>query len=87
MGIKIVIVLLLLGIIASLFSGLVFLLKDSDKPDSKRTLHALGVRITLACLLVLTICYGIFTGQLGMNAPWHEPIREADAHSNLQKDS
>jgi len=87
MGIKIVIGLLLLGIVASLFSGLVFLFKDSDKAGSKRTLHALGVRISLAGLLVVTICYGIYTGQLGMNAPWHQPIRAADQQSSLPSDS
>ena len=71
MSIKVVIVVLLIGVVASLFSGLVFLFKDSDKGDSKRTLYALGIRIGLACLLVATISYGIYTGQLGMNAPWH----------------
>ncbi|MFM8356836.1 MAG: DUF2909 family protein, partial [Gammaproteobacteria bacterium] len=45
---KVIIVLLLLGVVASLFSGLVFLFKDSDRADSKRTLYALGVRISLA---------------------------------------
>ena len=81
MAIKVVIGLLLLGIMASLFSGLVFLFQDSDKAGSKRTLHALGVRITFAVLLVITICYRIYTGQLGMNAPWHQPIHAIDAES------
>jgi len=76
---KIVIVLLLFGVIASLFSGLVFLFKDSDKSGSKRTLYALGVRITLAIALVATVSYGIYTGELGMNAPWHQSIRATDA--------
>lgn len=79
MDIRIVIVLLLIGVVASLFSGLVFLFKDSDKEGSKRTLYALGIRIGLAALLVATISYGIYSGQLGMNAPWHESIRASDA--------
>ena len=79
MGIKVIIVILLFGVIVSLFSGLVFLFKDSDKKGSKRTLYALGVRISLAVALVATVSYGIYTGQLGMNAPWHQPIRAADA--------
>ena len=79
MNIKIVIFILLLGVIASLFSGLVFLFKDSDKEGSKRTLYALGIRVCLATLLVATVSYGIYTGQLGMNAPWHQSIRAADA--------
>lgn len=76
---KILIVVLLLGVIVSLFSGLVFLFKDSDKAGSKRTLHALGVRITLAAALIVTVWYGIYTGELGVNSPWHQSIRAADA--------
>lgn len=74
---KIIIVVLLIAVIVSLFSGLVFLFKDSDRTDSKRTLYALGVRVTLAALLLATIFYGFYTGELrlGTNAPWHD--REA----------
>ena len=73
MILKIIIVILLIGVIASLFSGLVFLFQDSDKPESRRTLHALGIRITLAAVLLATIFYGFATGklQMGSNAPWH----------------
>jgi hypothetical protein len=75
---KIIIVVLLIGVVISLFSGLVFLFKDTDRADSKRTLYALGVRITLAGALLLTIFYGFYTGQLrmGTNAPWHEPTQQ-----------
>ena len=71
--IKIVIVVLLIGVVLSLMSGLVFLFKDTDRNDSKRTLYALGLRITLAVALISTIFYGLYTGQLrmGTNAPWH----------------
>ncbi len=74
---KIVILVLLVGVIVSLFSGLVFLFKDSDRQDSKRTLYALGVRITLAAALLITVFYGLYTGQLrmGTNAPWHDRAR------------
>jgi len=70
---KIIIFVLLIGVIASLFSGLVFLFKDSDRQDSKRTLYALGIRITLATALMATVSYGLYTGQLrlGTQAPWH----------------
>ena len=78
MAIKIVIVLLFAGVVVSLFTGLVFLFQDSNKEDSKRTLYALGVRVTLAGLLVATITYGIYSGQLGMNAPWHDSIHASD---------
>jgi len=73
MYLKVIILVLLIGVIASLMSGLFFLFKDSNKPESRRTLHALGVRITLAAALLSTIFYGLYTGQLrlGTNAPWH----------------
>ena len=35
---KTLIIVLLIGVLISLFSGLVFLFKDSDRLDSKRTL-------------------------------------------------
>lgn len=78
---KIVIVVLLIGVILSLFSGLVFLFQDSDRPDSRRTLYALGIRITLAAALLLTVGYGLYTGQLrmGTHAPWHERTLGDDA--------
>ena len=81
---KVIIVVLLIAVIISLFSGLVFLFKDSDRADSKRTLYALGVRVSLAALLLATIFYGFYTGELrlGTNAPWHD--REA---AGLQEDN
>ena len=69
--IRTIIILLLIGILVSLFSGLFFLFKDNEVEDSKRTLYALGIRVTLATALVATICYGIYTGELTLNAPWH----------------
>lgn len=70
---KVVIVILLLCVIASLMTGLFFLFKDTEQPGSKRLWYALGVRITFATLLLLTIAYGFYTGELrmGLNAPWH----------------
>jgi DUF2909 family protein len=75
---KVIIVVLLIGVVISLFSGLVFLFKDTDRADSKRTLYALGVRITLAGALLLTIFYGFYTGELriGTNAPWHNATQQ-----------
>jgi flagellar basal body-associated protein FliL len=71
---KVIIVILLIGVIVSLFSGLFFLFKDADRTDSRRTLHALGIRVTLAAALLATVFYGFYTGQLrlGTNAPWHQ---------------
>ena len=69
---KIIIVLLLIAIVLSLFSGALFFFKDQG--STKRTLHALGVRITLAILLMLTITYGVLTGDLKLGAPWHQAV-------------
>lgn len=69
MWLKVIIVLLFIGILISLSGGLVFLLKDVQNP-SKRTLYALGVRITLAALMMGFIVYGFYTGKLSSKAPW-----------------
>ena len=70
---KVLIFIVMIAMVISLFSGLVFLFKDSGKADSKRTLYALGVRVSLAVTLLLLIGYGLYTGQLGVHAPWHNP--------------
>lgn len=67
---KVVILILLFAMIVSLASGAVFFFKDQG--ESKRTLYALGVRVTLAVLLIACITYGVMTGQLRLNAPWHQ---------------
>jgi len=68
MLLKTIIIVLLIGLIASLGSGLVFLFKDVG--TTRRTLHSLGVRITLAVALMATIIFGFFSGQLKIGAPW-----------------
>jgi Protein of unknown function (DUF2909) len=67
---KALILFLLLGVLVSLFTGLGFLFKDSERPESKRTLYALGIRICFAAALLITVGYGLSTGQLALNAPW-----------------
>ena len=71
MFLKALIVFLLIGVLASLFTGLGFLFKDSGKAGSRRTLYALGVRIVFATALLLAIGYGLATDQLALSAPWH----------------
>jgi hypothetical protein len=66
---KFLIVFFLVGVLVSLASGAIFFFKDQGR--SKRTLYALGVRISFAVLLVITLVYGIITGELGLDAPWH----------------
>jgi C4-dicarboxylate transporter len=74
---KIIIVVLFIGVVISLASGLAFLFKDTDRPESRRTLHALGVRVTLAAALLASIAFGFYTGELriGSHAPWHTKAR------------
>lgn len=68
MWLKIVIVVLFIALIVSLFSGLVFLVKDQGK--TLRTWNSLTVRLILAALLMGFLIFGIYTGRLGSNAPW-----------------
>ena len=59
---KTLIVLILLVIIGSLFSGLFYLVKD--KGTSERTVRALTVRISLSVLLFVLLMVGYATGVL-----------------------
>jgi len=68
---KALIVFLLIGVLASLFTGLGFLFKDTGKAGSRRTLYALGVRIAFAAALLIAIGYGLATHQLALSAPWY----------------
>ena len=68
---KAIILILLVAVVVSLFTGLGFLFKDSHRADSKRTLYALGIRISLAATLMLVVFYGLQTGELTLHAPWH----------------
>lgn len=70
MVLKIIIAVLFIGVLASLTSGLFFLLKDFGNNESQRMRLALGIRIILAALLLLCVFYGIQTDQLQNKAPW-----------------
>jgi hypothetical protein len=83
MLIKIIIVILFIGVVVSLTSGLVFLLKDIESP-SKRTLYALGIRIGLASLLMMTIFYGLYSGQLGSSAPWDIKLTKEQVQQKME---
>lgn len=69
MLLKITIVVLFVAVVVSLSSGLYFLMKDVGN-TRKRTLYALGIRVTLAALLLGTITYGFVSGKLTSTAPW-----------------
>ena len=68
MWIKPAIVVLLVLLLISLGSGFFFLMKDQG--TTRRTLHSLGIRVTLAAALVAVIAYGFYSGQLKSKAPW-----------------
>jgi predicted benzoate:H+ symporter BenE len=57
---KIVVILLLLAVIASLFSGLYFVYKD--KGDSNRAVISLTIRIVLSLLVFLILIGSYFFG-------------------------
>ena len=59
---KIIVVLFLIFIIGSLFSGLYYLVKD--KGTSERTVRALTLRISLSVLLFILLMIGYATGLL-----------------------
>ncbi len=70
---KVIIVIVMIAMIISLLTGLGFLLKDTDKPGSRRTHRVLGIRVGLAITLMVLIGYGLATDQLAISAPWHNP--------------
>lgn len=74
MWLKIAILVLFVAVVISLTSGLRFLLKDAGVPESKRTLYALGIRITLATIMMLLVFYGFYSGILSSQAPWDTRI-------------
>ena len=73
MALKLLVVILFIGVVLSLSSSLFFLIKDIESPK-KRALYALGIRITLAALLMTTVFYGLYTGKLGSSAPWDRKL-------------
>ena len=67
---KVLIVLFMLMLVASLFSGFYFLMVDQGATDKRRTFNSLGVRLGLALGLMGLIVYGVASGQLGHRNPW-----------------
>ncbi|MGX9864837.1 twin transmembrane helix small protein [Pseudomonas moraviensis] len=65
---KAAIVLMLIATVVSLFSGLVFLVKDDS--SSNRLVVALSVRVALAVVTVGLMAWGFYSGQLVSHAPW-----------------
>lgn len=62
---KAVIVVLMLAVVASLFSGLFFLIRDGGKTN--RVVNSLAVRVALSILLLAVILIALWQGSLTLN--------------------
>ena len=65
---KAAIVLLLLATLASLFSGLFFLVRDQGR--GSRLVNALTLRAMLAGATLALVAWGLFSGQLVSHVTW-----------------
>jgi len=64
--VKFIVLLLLVAIMISLFSGLYFLVKD--KGQTKRTVNALTLRIGLSVLAIVVVLIAAATGVIEFNS-------------------
>ncbi len=75
---KAFILLMLLLMVISLFSGLFFLYKD--RGQGTRTLKALTARISIWVVLFLVLCVGIYTGAItptnSIQPHWAQPTAD-----------
>ena len=62
MVVKIIIVAFLVAIVASLFSGLYFLLKDQGASNDRRTVKALTIRVGLSIAFAIFLMLSYFMG-------------------------
>ena len=62
MLVKIIIVAFLFAIVASLFSGLYFLLKDQGTNNDRRTVKALTIRVGLSIAFAIFLLLSYFMG-------------------------
>lgn len=62
---KVIIVILMLAVLVSLFTGLFFLIKDDGK--STRVVNSLAVRVGLSLLLLALIVVSAWQGDLTFN--------------------
>lgn len=62
---KLLIVVLLLAVMVSLFSGLFFLIRDGGK--TSRVVNSLAVRVALSALLIAVVLTSLWTGDLVLN--------------------
>ncbi len=70
MIIKFLIILLLVLVVLSLARALYCLLVDRQEASKKRTLYALGFRVTVAAALLCLTFYAFYSGKIAPTAPW-----------------
>ena len=59
---KVIVLLLLAAVVASLGSGLYFLARDKDRQDSSRLLRSLQIRVALSIALILVLVMAFVFG-------------------------
>ncbi len=69
--IKILLVLLFIGAVISLFSGLVFLVKDDSQ--SFRLINSLYLRVAFCVAILALLGWGFYSGELVSHTPWLQP--------------
>ncbi len=62
---KVIILILLAAVVVSLFSGLFFLVRDRDSPESTRMLTSLKIRVVLSITLVVFLVAAYLLGWIG----------------------
>lgn len=62
---KVAIVILLFAVIASLFSGLFFLIHDGGK--TRRVVNSLAVRVALSVMLLVLLLIALWSGSITLN--------------------
>ena len=67
MSLKLLLLLLFAAVVISLFSGLLFLIKDQGQ--SHRTVNSLFFRVSFSVLIVVVLIYGFYTGEISPHMP------------------
>jgi hypothetical protein len=67
---KIILVVLVIAMLASLSGALRALLLNQKSDDGDNTLKWLTIRVCIAVAIIVVIFIGFFTGQLSIGAPW-----------------
>ncbi|MDX1456488.1 MAG: twin transmembrane helix small protein [Marinobacter sp.] len=62
---KVVIVLMMIAVLVSLFTGLVFLIKDGGRTN--RVVNSLAIRVGLSLALIALIVVALWHGDLTLN--------------------